>query len=146
MNIVKIDSFRDDRFENAFKTYFAELSVTVRDWDGLFSEMDESGSFAFVMLDGCRTVGFIMLQQIGFESYFFAEQCGFVRELWIDGEYRHRGLGSKLLSSAEEYFGGTVSRMILTTDTAEEFYLKNGYSKAVGIDARNKDDVFVKLI
>ena len=146
MDIIKTENFRDESFRTAFKSYFKELGVTVRDWERLFNEMDASGSFAFVALCGEETVGFIQLQQISFESSFFEESSGFVREFWINNAYRGKGYGKKLLSLAEEYFRGTVSRIILTTDTAEGFYLKMGYVKAKGITAKNKDDVYVKMI
>lgn len=146
MNIIKIQSFMDIKLREAFKTYFKELGVIVRNWEGLFCEMDKDGSFAFILLDEDKTLGFILLQQISFASWFFEEQCGFIREFWINSEYRCRGYGRKLLSYAEDYLRKSVSRLILTTDTAEEFYLKMGYVKARGINAKNKDEVFVKLI
>ncbi|HBR31548.1 MAG TPA: hypothetical protein DD733_05655 [Clostridiales bacterium] len=37
-----------------------------------------------------------------------------------------------------------MQKSILTTDTAEKFYEKNGYVKDSTIIAKNKDDVFVK--
>ena len=41
-----ISDFFDSGFQKAFRQYFAELGIHVRDWDGLFQEMnrgDEGG-------------------------------------------------------------------------------------------------------
>lgn len=37
-----------------------------------------------------------------------------------------------------------ILKSILTTDTAESFYEKRGYSKALSYTAKNQDPVFVK--
>ena len=36
-----ITDFFDLGFQNAFRQYFAELGINVKDWDGLFREMNE---------------------------------------------------------------------------------------------------------
>ena len=44
-----ISDFSEPLFQTAFQTYFSELGITVRDWDGLFREMnDEGDNQAFV--------------------------------------------------------------------------------------------------
>ena len=46
---VLISDFSEPLFQTAFQTYFSELGITVRDWDGLFREMnDEGDNQAFV--------------------------------------------------------------------------------------------------
>ena len=62
-------------------------------------------------------------------------------------KHRKNGHGSELLKLTEQYFlvQGIYS-IILTTDTAENFYLKNGYAKVPGCTEKNNEDVFVKRL
>ncbi len=142
-----ISDFSDARFQTAFQRYFSELGVSVRDWDGLFREMDSEGDNAAIVrtaADG-ETVGFIQFKPIRFTSSFFEETCGFIREFWVDGAFRNRGCGTALLRLAENWFvGHGIYTSILTTDTAANFYQKRGYVRARGCKARNKDDVYIK--
>ena len=144
---VLISDFNDPRFETAFQTYFSELGISVKDWDGLFREMNEDGgnqAFVRTAEDG-SVIGFIQFKPIKFTSWFFEETCGFVREFWVSESYRNKGHGSALLRLAEDYFQEQgIYKSIHTTDTAERFYLKHGYRKAPGIKAKNKDEAFIK--
>lgn len=146
---VLISDFSDPLFHSAFKTYFKELDISVKDWDSLFREMnDEGDNRAFVQTakDG-SIVGFIEFSPIKFTSWFFEETCGFIREFWVSETYRNAGHGTELLRLAEDYFmGHGMYTSILTTDTAERFYLKRGYRRARGCKAKNKDAVFVKRL
>ena len=40
-----ITDFSNPLFQAAFKEYFSELGVNVKDWDGLFREMNEDEVF-----------------------------------------------------------------------------------------------------
>lgn len=142
-----LSDFSSPLFQSAFKAYFAELSVSVKDWDGLFREMnDEGDNMAFVRTAGDGSViGFILFKPITFTSWFFEETCGFIREFWISKAHRHAGHGAALLRLAEDYCREHgIYTTILTTDTAERFYLNHGYQRAYGCAAKNKDAVFVK--
>lgn len=142
-----LSDFTSPLFQSAFKAYFAELSFPVKDWDGLFREMSNEGdNMAFVRTDGDgKVIGFIQFKPIKFTSWFFEETCGFIREFWISEAYRHAGHGAALLRLAEDYFKEHgIYTTILTTDTAERFYLKLGYQRAYGCVAKNNDAVFVK--
>lgn len=144
-----ISDFSEPLFQTAFQTYFSELGITVRDWDGLFREMnDEGDNQAFVRTaDDGSIIGFIQFKPIKFTSWFFEETCGFIREFWISNANRNAGHGSALLRLAESYFKEHgMYTSILTTDTAEHFYLKHGYRKAAGCKAKNEDEVFVKRL
>ena len=146
---VLISDFSEPLFQTAFQTYFSELGITVRDWDGLFREMnDEGDNQAFVRTaDDGSIIGFIQFKPIKFTSWFFEETCGFIREFWISNANRNAGHGSALLRLAESYFKEHgMYTSILTTDTAEHFYLKHGYRKAAGCKAKNEDEVFVKRL
>ncbi len=143
----RLASFSDLGFRTAFKTYFAELGISVRDWEGLFAEMGET-CMAFVH---CRpndeVIGFLLISPMTMTSDFFRLEVGFIRELWVHRKCRGQGYGSGLLETAESYFRNMgISCAILTTDTAESFYLKNGYRYAPHISARNGDNTFVKAI
>ena len=144
-----ITDFSDPVFQSAFREYFTEIGIEVRDWDGLFREMNrEQGNTAIIRKteDG-QTIGFIMYKPIDFTSWFFEETRGFIREFWISKQYRNAGHGSALLELAEKAFVKQgIHSVILTTDTAESFYVKHGYRKNPDCKARNKDDVFVKTL
>ena len=143
-----IKDFTDPLFEEAFKKYFSELEITVKDWDGLFQEMNDDEGVAAVIRtaeDG-SVMGFIMYQPIQFTSWFFEETRGFIREFWIAKEYRNQGHGSQLLKLVEdEFIRQGIRSFILTTDTAEDFYLNHGYKTVSNCTAKNKDRVFIKI-
>lgn len=147
-----ISDFSDPGFQTAFRQYFAELGLTVEDWDGLFREMDrgEAGernaAYLRTAAEGGVT-GFLQFCPIRFTSWFFEETCGFIREFWVAQAYRNQGHGSELIALAERYFlEHGIYTSILTTDTAGRFYERRGYEKAAGCGAKNKDEVFVKRL
>ncbi len=144
---ILISDFTDARFQAAFRLYFDELGIAVRDWDGLFCEMNASGeNRAYVRLgeDG-GVVGFLQFTPMEMAGWFFSEQVGFIREFWVKKECRGQGHGTALLRLTEEYFKARgVRRLLLTTDTAPAFYTARGYTKSPWIQAKNKDDVFVR--
>ena len=147
-----ISDFTDPVFQAAFKKYFAEMNVNVKDWDGLFQEMNRGNegernvAYVRTAADG-SLIGFILFIPIRFTSWFFEETCGFVREFWVADGYRSKGHGSELIALAERYFlEHGIYTSILTTDTAERFYERHGYARAFGCRAKNQDEVFVKTL
>lgn len=147
---IFISDFNDEHFQTAFKQYFSELGHQLRNWEPLFHEMnnDGSGTHAYVRLteDG-QGVGFIMFCCLDLSSWFFDTKLGFIREFWISAEQRSQGHGSELLTLAEDWFRAQdVYKSILTTHTAESFYLHHGYHKDCDISARNKDSVYIKSL
>ena len=112
-----ISDFSDSLFQAVFKQYFSELGLHIRDWDGLFREMNaDGGNLAFVMTsDSGNVIGFIQFKLLKFT-------CGFIREFWVADEYRNQAHGSALLALAGEHFlkNGIYTR-ILTTDTISGF-------------------------
>ena len=146
---ILINDFTDPAFEMAFKRYFADIGVNVRDWDRLFSEMNsEERNLAYMRFDEDDIpIGFIQFTIMSFSSWFFKTEIGFIREFWVEHKHRGQGHGSALLHLAEEYFiGKGVHKAILTTDTAEDFYVRLGYKKDVDIAAKNNDPVFIKSL
>ncbi len=144
-----ITDFSNPLFQDAFRTYFAKLGISVKDWAGLFQEMnDEDGNAAFLRIakDG-SLIGFIQFQPVVFTSSFFEETCGFIREFYVAQNFQKQGHGMALLYLAENYFKKKgICTSILTTDTAKEFYRRNGYQELRGCRAKNQDEVFAKRI
>jgi Acetyltransferase (GNAT) family. len=144
-----INDFTNPTFQLAFKKYFEELNITVDDWEELFKEMnDDSGNLAFLRLSADEEiVGFIQFKIDILKNWFLEEKYGFIREFWIDVEYRNKGHGANLLNLVENYLiEENIHKSLLTTDTAPNFYIKQGYWKDSSYNAINKCDVFVKTI
>ena len=149
MKDILISDFKNIDFQNMFKSYFDKLSVKVSDWNRLFKAMnDENRNLAYIRYDESSSpIGFIQFTVITFSSGFFEAKAGFIREFWVNGNCRNLGHGSELLRLAEEYFiSNGVYKSILTTDTAEKFYLRHGYVKDVDITAKNEFDVYIKIL
>ncbi len=146
---IMISDFSNSLFQTAFKQYFSELGYKIRDWNGLFKEMNDDGdNIAFVRtsMDG-KIIGFIQFKPVKFSSWFFEETCGFVREFWVAEEFRNKSHGTALISLVEKYFiDNGIYTSILTTDTAARFYKRHGYVKALGCKAKNQDEVFIKRL
>lgn len=166
--------FTDAAFQTAFRTYFGELGCRVTNWDGLFAAMGETGreytwthkdetsrvtrfvsgvdaderDHALTLRDeNGDVVGFIQFTAIHMDSWFFSAKCGFIREFWLRSDLRRQGHGTKLLRLAEEWLQAQGCLcVVLTTDTAPEFYQKNGYTQQKGIEARNTEPVFTKML
>ena len=141
-----IRDYNDADFQEAFKAYFAELGVQVTNWEGLFEQMTDEGVPAIVRRDEQGAmVGFIQFGRIDMTSWFFEDRYGFIREFWVAPECRGKGQGSALLEQAEAFFRKQgVVKMILTTETAAEFYLKRGYRRDEAVVAKNRNPVYVK--
>ncbi len=146
-----VSDFKSPEFQTAFRQYFEELSLNVKDWDGLFEEMNNDNhgkNFAHVRVsESGQVIGFIQFTVMEMSSWFFRTQMGFVREFWIASEYRKNGHGTELLIMTEKYFRKKdVGYVVLTTNTAEKFYLKQGYEKNVNFSAKNGDPVYLKKL
>lgn len=67
-----LSDFSDAVFQRAFRQYFSELGIHIRDWDGIFSEMNEdNNNLAFIRTtqDG-KIIGFIQFRPTKFTSWF----------------------------------------------------------------------------
>ena len=147
MDTRLITDFTGPDFRESFRLYFNELGITIRDWDGLFHEMDTDGrgNLAYLGMDDGKTVGFIQFCPMDCAGWFMTKTLGFIREFWIATEYRDRGCGSELLGLSEGYFiERGVTSIALTTDTAPGFYIKHGYRHDPGLAAKNGDPVYIK--
>lgn len=149
VNTILLSDFADPRFCAAFQAYFAELGIPVKDWEGLFREMNgEGNNLAYLLLDDRGgAMGFLQFQMTSFSNWFFDEPFGFIREFWIGPAHRRQGYGKALLRLAETYFmEHGAYRAVLTADDAVAFYLANGYESASGIKAKNKMEVLTKTL
>ena len=144
-----INQYSDPAVQTAMKAYFCELGLNITNWDGLFQEMEQDGAnFTFIHKDETGDVtGFIQFTTMDMSCWFFSAKCGFIREFWVQEDLRRRGHGTALLHQAEEWLRqqGCLC-ILLTTDTAPGFYEKHGYCHEPGIQARNKDKVYVKRL
>ena len=144
-----IQDFSDAAFQQAFRLYFAEMGVEVKEeqWPALFEQMTSEGrNAAYVRLSPAgEVIGFIQFTMIELTNWFFNWPMGFVCEFWVSPSERGQGHGKDLLQMAEAYFAAQgAARSILTTDSAEAFYLHCGYRKAPDIAAKNNDIVLLK--
>ena len=149
MDTRLITDFTGPDFRESFRLYFNELGITIRDWDGLFHEMDTDGrgNLAYLGMDDGKTVGFIQFCPMDCAGWFMTKTLGFIREFWMAPAFRRRGYGSLLLERTEAYFlEHGAYRAILTADDAAAFYLAHGYKKAPGIQAKNNMEVFSKTL
>lgn len=144
-----ITDFSHPQFREAFKQYFKELEVEFEDYDSLFKEMtDEGGNEAIVaMASPSEIIGFIQFKADKLSNWFFEENIGFIREFWICPKFRKNGFGASLLRQAEtRFFEQGLRKVVLTSDTAPLFYLKQGYHQDTSYKPINKIEVFVKLL
>lgn len=137
--------------QTAFCTYYGELGVQVTNWTGLFAAMGEGEDRILVRWDEAgELVGFLMFvtsDAVTAWRGFFSTKLGCVEEFWIAPAYRRQGHGTALLRLAEAHFAAEgCGYAILTTDTAPDFYCKQGYRLQKGIHAKNSADVYIKSL
>lgn len=144
-----ITDFSSKYFKDSFKIYCKELEVVIDDWDQLFYDIEnnkENGLFMLVSQSE-EVVGFIMVTHIRLDSWYFTNDCGFVRELWVSEKYRRKGKGKQLLWLGEKYFvANKIYKSILTTHTASGFYENCGYVMDSTIVSKNGDTVYTKIL
>ena len=138
-----------DRYVGRKGAFQELLEATEILLDNQHQEMNEEGgneAYIRTAADGI-IIGFIIFKPVPFSSWFFEETGGVIREFWIAEAYRSQGNGADLLKLAENRLAARDIHMILlTTDTAEQFYLRHGFQKAPGMKAKNDDPVFIKRI
>lgn len=143
-----LSDFSHPGFRRAFECYFSEMEISVDDWEAVYREMAVSGARALLLCspDG-ETEAFLLYAVLPFSSSFFEGSAAFVQEFWVAPPLRGQGLGRRLLRSAEKRFSAQgLSLVLLTSDTAEHFYLHCGYRRAAGIHAKNDCPVFLRCL
>ena len=152
MAIFELSNFYDERFQQCFRAYFQEIGVNLKEDTDVFDVITESyekeNMRTFVIGEDGQFAGFIMLQPEHLQGSFFAQQAGFIRELWAAPPFRKLGYGRHLLKTAEAYFREkNISMLILTYDeNALGFYEKMGFSPDNTYTAKNDGKVVVKHI
>lgn len=146
-----LEDFSNPIFQEGFKKYFREMGYDagIYEWDKVFDFINsECDNFSFMRLtDDDNIIGFIEFKIEIIKSDFFEEKCGFLREFWVAKEYRNQGNGAELLKKMENFLlEMRVYKTILTTNTAKDFYLKNGYIQDKSYRAVNNIDVFIKML
>lgn len=143
-----IRDYQGQAIQEAYRSYYEELGVKVTNWEGLFMQMTYEGTPAILRRDKTgRIIGFIQFSVLMMTSWFFEDRYGFIQEFWIAPAFRCQGHGTALMELAEKHFDRQgICRMILTSDTAQEFYLQRGYYRDDHIVAKNNAPVYVKKL
>lgn len=121
-------------FKQLFCDYFAELDceedpLPLFD-DCLLPDLRANLFSVAVCKEGGAPVGFIIYQIDDIlNDWNFKEGFGDVRELYVAPAFRRRGLGSALLTFAENELkkGGATEIYTLPVEECESFFAKRGY-------------------
>ncbi len=145
----------DDRnFQKAFREYFSEIGITLKENTDVFEEIKKSqeteGTQSLGIKQGEDFVGFVLYQVEPFvsSSGFFEQKVGFIREVWIKKNHRGQKLGTRLLEEVyRKLRDAGVKKVLLTYDEdAIGFYLKSGYEYDDSYTAKNKMRCIVKYL
>lgn len=148
MKYISLTDFHNPHFTIAFKEYFSEFEITVSHWDQCFDRMNSQGdNQAFLVFDNQEVIAFLMFRMDMLDHWFFQEKICFIREFWVKKSYRDKHIGSDLLMHTEQFAKQQdVHKVILTSDSAELFYEKNGYTVDRSYTPRNNNPVFIKYL
>jgi len=144
--LTKLLNHKDENFINAYKRYYNDLNILdFNHWDRLFEDMEKESNLATLLLmEEESIIGFIQFQSITLKHWFFKEQAGFIRELWVDKAFRNNHYGVLMLNHALNVFKeNNLHKVLLTTENTHDFFIKQGFKKANTYEALNKDDVLV---
>ena len=150
MEIFELNDFYDVRFWNAFRSYFQEIGVNLREDTDVFDDITEShereNMRTFAVGGETGLAGFIMVQPECLKGSFFEERVGFIRELWVSPAYRNRGYGRDLMNRVEAHFREMgISKLILTyEEEALPFYRKLGFVPDGSYQAKNEGNILIK--
>ncbi len=149
MKTVLITDLNNEDFQKAFKKYFIELGIDVKNWDEVYSEINNDiGCCAYLGFNDLNEViGFILFKPITLSNDLFDMKLGLICEFWVDKVFRKKGHGKYLLDLAESYFKeNKINKVILTSDSSKIFYERNGYMLDKDTVASNENDVFIKSL
>ena len=102
------------------------------DWDSGTNRFDRPGEKLFAARVGARLVGICGLNR---DPYAHSSEVGRVRHLYVDPEFRRRGVGRALISRIVECASRSFVRLRLRTmrDDADLFYVAIGFRRVVGV-------------
>src|SRR5262249_34136913 len=101
------------------------------DWDAGSNRFDRPGEILFEARVGVRLVGICGLNR---DPYVHSSGVGRVRHLYVDPEFRRRGVGRALVSRIVECASPNFVRLRLRTwrGDADLFYVALGFRRVVG--------------
>lgn len=157
--IEKLNNSDYEQFTNMFLDYFINDLGVEQDENLLrenlvknfiLKQYAKGLIFIDVIKEQNQCLGF-NIYQIDSENADWSERIGwgFIREIYVAKSHRKFGLGTKLLSHAENVLKNLgVTEVYLTSDEndyVKKFYLKNGY-KTDNVKAKNGLDYYEKKL
>ncbi len=147
-------NIKSEEFQRAFREYFEEFGVILKENTDVFDELIKAqrneGMEDVSIKKGEQYLGFILYQIETFRSSsgFFEQKVGYIRELWVDKQYRNQKLGTKLVEEIYNHLKKEgVSKILLTYDEdAKGFYEKLGYEYDASYSTKNGERCVVKNI
>jgi ribosomal protein S18 acetylase RimI-like enzyme len=155
MNVVleELKNVKDQNFKKLFLSYFDELGVKLPDGYDVFSDIELSAKneqmITIVAKQHSEMIGFIMFQpeQLISSTKFFKQDTTFIREFSVLKDYRKTGIGTQLMEYVFDYCNkNNIHTIILTTHSAQEYYLRLGFVEDSSYSAKNKQIVYIKKI
>lgn len=121
---------------DAYRQFFTEASQLSASREFLAQRLERAESVVLAAFENARVVGFLQLYPL-FSSWYLRRQW-FLSDLYVDPEFRERGLGQRLVAAAVDYAGESDARAILVELPFSEPHLTRFYSR-LGFE---KDAVF----
>ena len=142
-------------FVDMFNSYFLydlKIELEYSKIEEICSNIIEAGEKKIVFLDIVRIknepAGFIIYQIDSPKSdWCQKEGFGFIRELYIEKEFRGQGLAKLLVNHVERTLTDrSVKQIYLTSDNAGLFWNKLGYETTDEIGYKNEGTIYMKTI
>jgi GNAT superfamily N-acetyltransferase len=120
-----------DIVEFSLREEFGAMQRMREDWDSGVNRFDRPGEVLFEVRVGPRLVGICGLNR---DPYAQSTEVGRVRHLYVDPDFRRRGIGRLLVSKIVECASKSFSRVRLRTLRADsaQFYVALGFRRVVG--------------
>lgn len=129
--IIELPEDFGDIVALSLREEFGAMQRMREDWDSGVNRFDGAGEVLFAVRVGPRLVGICGLNR---DPYAQSSEIGRVRHLYVDPEFRRRGIGGLLVSKIVECASRSFSRIRLRTLRADaaQFYLALGFRSVVG--------------
>lgn len=134
LRIEDIDHLSDDFGELialSLREDFYAMQRMRDDWDAGTNRFDRPGEILFEARAGARLVGICGLNR---DPYAKSSEVGRVRHLYVDPEFRRRGVGRSLVFKIMECASRSFLRLRLRTLRADAdlFYVALGFRRVAG--------------
>ncbi len=155
---IEIKAFEESDYEsfvNMFNSYFlndCDIKLKYSEIEEICSEIIETSkrevSPLYLIKINKKPVGFIIYQiDTPRSDWCQKEGFGFIRELYIEKNFRKRGLGKLLFTHVEKILEDkSVEQIYLTADDAGEFWERCGFTKTSEVGYKNQIPIFLKHI